>query len=197
MKDKLAEQLSALIDNECTEFERKQVLRHLCHEHEMLDYWERCHLISDIMKGNMPNSIATDFSSRVASLIANEQAHSRLHQAKQTAPISISRKIRSQWLQPLSGFALAASVAAVALLLVPSNEGTEQVLVDANSQVTPVLAGGAFASGSEANQEEFALESQIAEKLKVYTVNHNELATLNGLHGVMPYARLVSYQASR
>lgn len=197
MTEKLAEQLSALMDNECTEHERALALRRLGKENELLACWERYHLISDVLKGHMPDVLRTDFSAQLSARIAAE-APLQKGQTQRTADARISwGKTRAiSWVKPVAGFAVAASVASVALLGLQtwndSSLSDDMPLAQQTASSSPAnLAGPADVPSDTARQD------PVAEKLNAYLANHNELATLNGIHGVMPYVRMVNYQASR
>lgn len=49
MSDNLRESLSALMDNEATELELRRVLRQAKDEPDLLDQWQRYHLVRDVM----------------------------------------------------------------------------------------------------------------------------------------------------
>lgn len=197
MTEKLAEQLSALMDNECTEHERALALRRLGKENELLACWERYHLISDVLKGHMPDVLRTDFSAQLSARIAAE-APLQTGQTKiaSDARISLGKTMTISWVKPVAGFAVAASVASVALLGLQtwndnSLSGDMQL-----AQQTAVSSPESFSAPASVSAVAVK-QDPMAEKLSAYLVNHNELATLNGIHGVMPYVRMVNYQASR
>jgi len=215
MTEKLTEQLSALMDNECTEHERALALRRLGKEIELLACWQRYHLISDAVKGNMPSIVTPDFSTRMSKLIAAEEPLSKSQTQAQTQ-VQIDRQnrpssARPAWLKPVAGFALAASVTGVALLGLRvldsvSIEGTQlaqQTMQPASLDIstpdisTPAASAEAALEIAVMPSAEQEQQNQKVEKLNAYLANHNELATLNGISGVMPYVRMVNYQASR
>ena len=57
-KEKLKESLSALMDNEASEFEFRRVLKESAVDHEIKLKWQRYHLISAAIKGECGNSPA-------------------------------------------------------------------------------------------------------------------------------------------
>ena len=185
MTGKLTEQLSALMDNECTEHEFSLALRRLGKENGMLASWERYHLISDILKGHTPDVVTTGFSVRVADMIELEPTH---------RPADTPRarnQVRPSWFRPVAGVAIAASVAGVAMFVLPTNT-SEQADITAVSSLSSTNLHLAVTSDPRSEQDK-----AMAEKLNAYLANHNELATLNGIQGVMPYVKIVNYHASR
>ena len=187
MTEKLAEQLSALMDNECTEHEFPLALRRLCKDSDMLAYWERCHLISDVLKGQTPDVITTSFATCVADLIVQEQTY-----GPADSDYAASQRTRPVWLKPIAGFALAASVAGVALFALPLGDSGQQESIATLLPESAAVSNDAALAAAPAQEQD-----DMAEKLNTYLLNHNELATLNGIQGVMPYVKMVNYHASR
>ena len=203
MTEKLTEQLSALMDNECTEHERALALRRLGKEIELLACWQRYHLISDAVKGNMPSIVTPDFSIRMSKLIAAEAPLSESQTKVQIDRHKRSSSARPAWLKPVAGFAVAASVTGVALL---GLRVLDSVSIEGTQLVQQTMQPASLKESTPAAPTESALkiaatpsteQDQKVEKLNAYLANHNELATLNGINGVMPYVRMVNYQASR
>lgn len=229
MTEKLTEQLSALMDNECADNERSSVLQRLCEESDGLACWERYHLVGDVLKGNVPAAYEIDFADKISFMIAQEAplesvaelAENPVENASQSTTKNMLEKLtklvevsqshlRSMWYQPMAGFALAASMACVGLLGVQiwqasfSTGSTGDILrvatvpstmaVPSVTQATAAMLATGSTDSSELSDSKLS-SSPIAEKLNAYVINHHELATLSGIHGVMPYVRMVSYQA--
>src|SRR5690554_2104010 len=49
MSEKLRESLSALMDNEATELELRRVLKQAKDDPDLLDHWQRYHLVRDVI----------------------------------------------------------------------------------------------------------------------------------------------------
>lgn len=169
MSNKLSEQVSALMDDECTEHELKLAVRQLARDTALAESWERYHLISDVLKGNTPTVLNADFAQRMSTLIDDEPPLS-------TSP---SPQKNRYWYRPAAGLAVAASVAAIAVLVL-------QPFVD-QSSADNLLAQQPPASSNTQNPP---LEDDIAARMNTYMVNHNSLASMNGVHGVLPYVRM-------
>lgn len=186
MADKTVEQLSALVDGEFEELELELALRRLAKDKELKARWQRYHLISDALKNNLPEVIDMKFADRVSKAIDSEPAL----KTKTTTPISPV----SSWYKPIVGFGLAASVATVALLgmnmLQPDESPTTSSLsaVASSVPVTNVQTSAA----DQANTAGGRLDS----RLNSYLVNHNEYASMNRVHGMLPYVRMVGYQTN-
>ncbi len=100
------EQLSALMDGEAGGRQR-ELIDELLQEPELLETWSRYHLISDCLQqqvpAQMPTQIELDLSARVAKSLAQEPT------------ILAPTRVPARLVKPVTGFALAASVAALAI----------------------------------------------------------------------------------
>jgi len=114
MRDKLdthcREQLSAMLDGELAPDQARFLLRRLQHDHELADCWERWQLCGDLMRGSAPALLPEGFAERVRHAL---DAGSAPPQAMAIA----GSGARMRWLPWAGSAALAASVAAVALLV--------------------------------------------------------------------------------
>jgi negative regulator of sigma E activity len=114
MRDKLdthcREQLSAMLDGELAPDQARFLLRRLQHDHELAGCWERWQLCGDLMRGSAPALLPEGFAERVRHAL---DAGSASPQAMAMA----GSGARMRWLPWAGSAALAASVAAVALLV--------------------------------------------------------------------------------
>ncbi len=63
------ERLSSLIDGELDDTQRRHAMDALDSDAEARDRWERFHLASDALHGNLPDAIDPRFASRVMAAI--------------------------------------------------------------------------------------------------------------------------------
>lgn len=114
MRDKVdthcREQLSAMLDGELAPDQARFLLRRLQHDRELGGCWERWQLCGDMMRGGSAMPLPGDFAERVRSALA-EDGETVQAQARAAA------QGRGRWLPWAGSAALAASVAAVALLV--------------------------------------------------------------------------------
>ena len=96
------EQLSAFMDGEVDGHPR-ELADDLSRDPELLDTWSRYHLIADCLQGNMPEHMDRELAGKVAKSLEQEPAI--------VAPI----RFPSTFMKPVTGFAIAASVAALAI----------------------------------------------------------------------------------
>jgi sigma-E factor negative regulatory protein RseA len=175
MADKTGEQLSALVDGECEISEQQWMLRRLSSDNDLKARWQRYHLISDAVKNNLPSAVDARFADRIGEVI---EAVPPPSQVDVSGPAGVS------WFKPVTGFALAASVAAMGVIALH--------LIDIGEPGKP----DALQPVAQKEQSESTRRS-LDSRLNTYLVNHNEYASMNGVQGVMPYVRIVGIDARR
>jgi sigma-E factor negative regulatory protein RseA len=177
MADKSVEQLSVLVDGECEDWEIEFILRRLSRDPVLKEHWECYHLISDAMKNNLPGLVDANFTGKIRQAIDAESVPQVPAIAK---PASFYK--------PVVGFSVAASVALIVGLLT-LNPSESPISPDQLAQKTN-LPNPPITPSPDTGP---ALES----RLNNYLVNHNEYASMNSVHGVLPYVRMVGYEPKR
>lgn len=178
MADKTGEQLSALVDSECAVSEAELLLHRLAKDAELKARWQRYHLISDAIKNNIPEIIDPNFAEHISKAIAAD-----------TPPLSDPLPTLPSWYKPVTGFALAASVAVVALVGLQLSQHSEPT--GGSEPLATVSPPGPRLS------EPTTADSALQSRLNSYLVNHNEYASMNSVHGMLPYVRMVGYEPKR
>lgn len=102
MNETKKEQLSAFMDDEIDGLQKDQV-EQILKDPELLDTWSRYHLVSDCLKRNLPEHLDRELAGKISKSIHQEPAI--------VAPGGLSRSFA----KPAAGFAIAASVAALAI----------------------------------------------------------------------------------
>jgi sigma-E factor negative regulatory protein RseA len=186
MKDKLHEQLSALVDDELGASEQILLTRQIGRDTELRQRLLRYQLISDAMNNHLPGRVDTAFSRRV-------------HDAVQGEPsghgTAISRGLAGL-LRPVAGLAVAASVAVVAVTALQNSQ-------DQAASPAPAVATAPADSGYiRAQDGVLAVAPEPGphadkSKLDIYLVNHNEYAVSRGMQGMLPYVRIVGHELKR
>ena len=195
------ERLSAFIDGELRGSARDRVVDALHDSPELRRRWARFHVIGDAMRGTGPVPGADTIAERVNAALGDETI------------VHLEPRPRRRLLRPLSGLAIAATIAGVAILgvqrlddggmqsrqlageqrpepsVVHSAPAAEDSTVSrlASTAATPAGSGTARVQWSDA-------EPRAQQRLNVYLANHNEYAG-GGMRGVLPYVRLVGYQS--
>ena len=177
-----ASQLSALVDDELADREIDLILRRLSREGDARDRWERYHLISDVIQGQLPAALDTEFAARIRQAIEAEPL-----------PQAVARPLPA-WYKPVTGFGLAASVALIALFGLKLNQ------TDVLQPATPFAATTAnLATPASLPIQTVALARPVHSarepaRLTSYLVNHNGYASMSSVNGMLPYVRMVGYQ---
>ena len=177
MAENTAEQLSALVDGECETAELPLLLRRLTRDRDLKDCWQRYHLISDAIKNNIPEVIDADFAMRVSKAV----------EADNSLQTNSSHCLPS-WYKPVAGFGLAASVAVVVLIGLRLGQQSEHTNPSTLAVATP---------SERRTTEQTVNDSGVQSRLNSYLVNHNEYASMNSVHGMLPYVRMVGYEPKR
>ena len=103
MSETKKERLSAFMDDEIGG-RHEDLVDDLLKDPELLDTWSRYHLISDGLKQGLPEAMDTNLARNVSDSLRHEPAI-----------VAPGRSTRT-YLKPVAGFAIAASVAALAIL---------------------------------------------------------------------------------
>ncbi|VAW79373.1 hypothetical protein MNBD_GAMMA15-1250 [hydrothermal vent metagenome] len=176
MNDEIREQLSALADDELGELEHPLLLGRMQRDAVLRECLGRYRLIGEVMRG-AGASAGLGIAQRVQKALADD------------APVMVKQFRSEHWWKPLAGFAVAASVALVAVLAVTTTQTNESVApIVAATDVAPEVT--LVSDSREARWDR--IEPQVEKRLSGYLVNHSEYAASRGIQGVMPYARVVS-----
>ncbi len=185
MNESNNEKLSALIDGEQ---DGEQILDNLIHDQDMKDTWSRYHLIGDCLRDNLPEEISNQVSTNVTQALHDE-------------PTVLAPKTTKQFnFKPLAGFAIAASVAMVAVFSIQSDN--EQ---DSSFKSAPSIAATKITQPETFNFPEPQIlpaavkksdtPEQIAnQRLNNYLLNHNEYRSNGGVNPIRPYVRMVTIE---
>lgn len=184
----VASQLSAMVDDELQDMENDLVLRRLSRDHDARDRWERYHLISNALQDHLPAIIDADFAARI-------------RQAIEAEPLPLPGvKPLPTWYKPVTGFALAASIVLMALfgLKLTQTDAIQPTAqfaaatppLPVSTSALPIQTVASIQRGDPANEPDQA-------RLGSYLVNHNGYASMNNMHGMLPYVRMVGYHTER
>ena len=174
MKDKLHEQISALVDDELEEREQALLLKQLENDAELSGRLSRFQTISDALQNHLPETRSSGFHARVQAALADEP------------PVHRQRSGFAVLFKPVAGLALAASVAMVAVLSLQSTRQDPEAVPAVASAPTHDSYIRAAADDRVASSEPAAAP----QNLDIYLANHNEYAVRRG---ILPYVRLVGH----
>jgi sigma-E factor negative regulatory protein RseA len=176
MNEKNAELISGLMDSELDEHAADTAIRYIKDDSSARQRWLRYHFISDVIKGHTQERVDSGFAERISTLIENEPAI-----------LVPQRKAVPAIIKHASGFAVAATVAIVAILAVQPDNVVDDGVQKVASTIPSAGVEWIRVKGVNWNIEKPAVES----KLNAYLVNHNGYS--NGVRGILPYAPIVSY----
>jgi len=118
------EQLSSFVDGELDKEDANQLLDHLCNDQDLKQSWERYHVISDSMRSRLPDALHTRFSASVMSAIESEPTIlAPTPSSTQSTPSNVQTSVFKR----MSGFAIAASVATIAVIGVQSQNQDKEM----------------------------------------------------------------------
>lgn len=186
MNESNKEQLSAFIDGEEN---NKHLLDKLIHDEDMKVSWSRYHLIGDCLRDNLPEKISSQISTNVSQALRDE-------------PTILAPTTKRFDIKPLAGFAIAASVAMVAIFSIQSGN---------NEVGSPAVGAPSIATTTVQQPETFSFpgaqvlpaavtksdtpESVANDRLNNYLMNHNAYRSNVGVNGILPYVRLVTIES--
>lgn len=184
------EQISALMDDEHNGENR--ALDKLITDQAMQDTWLRYHLIGDCLRGHLPDQISSDISTHV-------------HNALEYEPTILApQKSKRISFKPIAGFAIAASVAMLAVFGIQrsnhNNTLPESAAIAANKVITPVAEPQSFAFTeppvlpAAVKKSDTPTPSIANQRMNSYLVNYNEYRSNGGMNGILPYVRIVTIE---
>lgn len=176
----MREKLSAYIDAEANELEARRVLESLSVDAELRDAWERFHLIRAALRneiGRMPSrALADEIRAQV----------------KNMAPATRSAGFGTAWGRFVVGMGIAASVAVLAIF---SLQMINPVAVNPVTQLAGEVRSSDFIRARGLRWDTDRPET--VSTLNVYLVEHNEFMPTNGMGGMFPYVRVVTYDTDQ
>ncbi len=194
MNEQKREQLSALIDDELSH-ETSSAINTLLEDNEAKETWTRYHLIGDSMRGHLPERIE-DIADNVSQAIALQPTI--------LAPQKESPNRKSPGLmKPVMGFAIAASVAAVAIFNVQQakqiSETGQPVIAQSSIATSQPSLATSIATPQLVNQKTGQARvyqaKNVDPRLNRYLVNYNEYRANTGVSGMPPHVRMVANEA--
>jgi negative regulator of sigma E activity len=179
-----SEQLSALVDDELGSAELELVLHRLTRDADVLCRWQRYHLANEALRNGLPRHIDTSLADKVRQRVAAEPEY--------TAAASTGG-----WGKPILGMAVAASLLVVfvtgSFLLGQRSENSE-MLTAAEPEVPVRLVSVQSGDNASAAVRE-RWQPETARRIYPYMANYGRLATSGTFPTVLPYVRMIGYEA--
>lgn len=169
----MKEDISALIDGEATSLERERTLRAMQSDLSLRKTWERYHLLQAVLRREFEALASPGLAERIEKRLVDETP---------VAPAAWYQ--RPSVLKLTAGFAIAASVATVAILnLSPLLSPSAAQL----AKSAPAVEG----KTAVVDARQSLSEQQRA--LNPYLVHHGEFAPAPGMNGMLSYVRVVGH----
>jgi len=187
MNTESKEHLSQLMDGELGGETGRFVLRRLAASTELRGTWARYHMIRDCMRYQDRSFADSALSTRVREAI-DEFGVS----AGQVAAASAGGR---RWLRPVAGFAVAATVAAMAVIAVgpylPGGNGAEAQQASV-TETQPFTSPNILSSGPISRQVNFnGGDEPAARKMNSYLLRHYQVAGASGGNGFVSFVPIV------
>lgn len=217
------EHLSSFVDGELDRENCDILISSICKDEDMKACLARYQMISDSMKNQLPDGIKSDFVHCVMTAIEQEPtAFSPTAPATHSATTSKSQDTKPgkvinfpSFTKKVAGFAIAASVATIAVIGVQSQNqdpASQVVVMPENSEfvrlseestttanVNPVIvpkASDGFSTASSAVSQKPVPQLKPVRKfdpiLQQYIVNHAQYASGSGVNDIFSHARIVA-----
>lgn len=188
------EQLSALLDNALNEPQLQSFMQDLKRDSVAdAEAAQRYQLMGDVIRDELDSSSFIDISAAVHRAIDQEPVHNESAAVVTGEAGTGLLSLLSGWLKPLTGMAVAASVAMVTLVTfntVQNSDNTQQPAQLAQS--APVIpASFAIARNVQvASTLDVSKKSSAQQKqLNYYMLQHSGYASQSTMQGMMPYVR--------
>jgi len=179
MNKETLEHLSSLMDGELSRETGLFLTRRLCADQELIGTWERYHLIRDCIRqpgGRLP---LVDLSRRMRDALSGEE----------TAPVSAWTGKR--WLKPVSGMAIAASVALMAIVAVGPNPAVQEPAADAAQVAEPFTSPNILPAVPRTQAASFSPQGRDA-RLNSYLLRHHQASGSLTAQGIIGFVPIVS-----
>ena len=187
MDERQSEKLSAVSDGEAVydDVMSKQVAT----DTALQTQWHNTHLVRDVLRGHKVSREVLTLSQRVSKALENEP----------TVLAPQKRFNSQQVMKQASGFAIAATIAVVAVLTVQQrglSPDAQPLTVASVPQLTN-QSGPSNLQTVASRGEMPRVSTAVERKLSSYIVNHNEYSATSNMQGMLPYVRIVGFVPTR
>ena len=184
MSKESLEHLSSLMDGELSRETSLFMTRRLSSDDGLCETWERYHLIRDCIRQPGSKQLVTGLSARITMSLEEEEA-----------PV-ISPWNRTRWLKPVSGLAIAASVALMAIVVTAPQPGALPGVDDtalSGSVNQPFVSPNTLPLSPVSQPASYTLEQQTnSNRLNAYLLRHNQMARTAGRQGFVSFVPIVA-----
>jgi len=173
MSESKFETVSSLVDNyRAPEQDTEQVIDDILADENLSKTWQQYHLIGDVLRDEVPQSLQLDLSAQIAEAIAEEPSILAPNALGKVTNKQNSIKAKVvQFMKPVGQLAIAASAAGLMIIGVQQNTAdTNEVITPSQVVQTKPLAGFAnpvsfnYSQNSQTQQKQAVLEQRIEQQ---------------------------------
>ena len=183
MSKESLEHLSSLMDGELSNEAGSFLTRRLFSDDTMCDTWERYHLIRDCIRQPGSKYVVTGLSIRLSESLDAEEAH------------FVSAWRSNRWLKPVSGVAIAASVALMAIVITAPQTAQIQGEVETAQEtpaIQPFVSPNTVARVPSQAASYAPAQQATSNRLNAYLLRHNQMARTAGRQGFVSFVPIVA-----
>jgi sigma-E factor negative regulatory protein RseA len=184
MSKESLEHLSSLMDGELSRDAGSFLTRRLFSDEGTCEKWERYHLIRDCIRQPGSKQMVTGLSVRMSQSLNAEEVP------------TVSTWRNNRWLKPVSGLAIAASVAMVAIVVTapqPAQTPGELGTAAAIPASQPFVSPNTLARSPVSQAASFATAgTSSSNRLNAYLLRHNQMARTAGRQGFVSFVPIVA-----
>jgi sigma-E factor negative regulatory protein RseA len=184
MSKETLEHLSSLMDGELSKDAGLFLTRRMSSDAEMCETWERYHLIRDCIRQPGSKQMVIGLSARLSASLDEEN------------DVSLSPRNGYRWLKPVSGLAIAASVAMMAIMVTAPQTapvGATDATAATTSANQPFVSPNTLPLSPVSQAASFAPAQQSSsDHLNAYLLRHNQMARTAGRQGFVSFVPIVA-----
>ncbi|WOG25569.1 sigma-E factor negative regulatory protein [Endozoicomonas sp. 8E] len=215
-RERLNESLSAAMDGEAGEFELRRVLDNIGSDEHLRGKARRYQIAGDVLRRESNEFMDIDLSAGIRDRLEAEPSHSVAKERSVTGHGVL--KGVGHWWSKAGRVAVAASVALAVLLGVKNYNTSPETLplvtsvTDQTTLLQPVqiMHNGYGAAGIQAGynsrqhdsitpeqlaQAQRVADRAIKERFRAYALQHAEMSAMNSGQGILPFARLTTFES--
>ncbi|NIP19086.1 MAG: hypothetical protein GWM87_13715 [Xanthomonadales bacterium] len=181
MSKESLEHLSSLMDGELSRETGLFMTRRLSSDGELCGTWQRYHLIRDCIRQPGGRSTFLDFTACVRSALEQEETGRGSAWAGRS------------WLRPAAGFAVAASVALMAIVAIGPDAGSGNPVTDpANRTASQSFDSPNPLTAVPISPQPVSFNASDSRRLNSYLLRHNQLARSAGRQGFVSFVPMIA-----
>jgi sigma-E factor negative regulatory protein RseA len=184
MSKESLEHLSSLMDGELSSETGLFLTRRLSSDEAMRDTWERYHLIRDCIRQPGSKQLVTSLCAKLSASLDAEEAP------------GVSLWHNHRWLKPVTGLAIAASVALMAIVVTAPQPGELPGTADTALSTTvnqPFVSPNTLALAPPSQAVGYSPTQHVnSNRLNAYLLRHNQMARTAGRQGFVSFVPIVA-----